>query len=101
MLALCLINVAHNAALMAFVFSLQPNNIWGHKFKVESDTELTFNKNAAVLIINKWIAWIILESFFCNWIIYSPLIMNNIRCGYWGNEKLKSMGKVMISENFL
>lgn len=101
MLAVCLINGEHNAMLMTVVFSLQPNSIWGHKFKVKSDTELTFNKNTTLLIINKLIAWIILESFFRNWIIYPPLIMNNIRCGYSGNEKLKSMGKVMISENFL
>jgi len=38
---------------MTFIFSLQTNNIWGHKIEVKSDTELTFNKSAAVLIINK------------------------------------------------
>lgn len=92
MLAACLINVADKAVLV-FIFSLWPNSTWGHKFKGKNNRELTFNQNAAVLIINKWIAWIIFESFFCNWIIYPPLIINNIRCGYSGNEKLKIYGK--------
>lgn len=45
--------MARNEVLMLFVFSLKPNSIRGHKFKVKSDTELTFNKNAAVQIIKE------------------------------------------------
>lgn len=43
----------------------------------------------------------LIETILCNYIISPPLIMRSITNDYAGDEKRKSMVKVMIFENFL
>lgn len=42
-----------------------------------------------------------IETILCNFIISPPLIVRSIASEYAGDEKRKSMVKVMIFENFL